>query len=448
MRSILTEKQSSIVSKFIWTVGAFGASLVIRFSTSIVQARLLGPEIMGIVVIVQAIRTGTDLLTDIGMEQNVVNSQHGDDPAFLNTVWTMQIMRGALVSLATAALSFALADFYGVPLEALLVVSLAPLIASLSSTSIMSLTRRLKVKQRSLFDLSTDAIALAINIGLALVMPTVWAPVLGILLGLVARSVLSYLLWHPPHRLMLDRSHAAAILGFGKWIMLSSLALYASLYLDRLFLGWAIDIALLGVYGLARTVSMLPVQLAGRLGYQIIYPVIAADREGSNLAARRELGSSRLRFLLLGAAGIGTVMASADWAVLVLYGHAFYEAGWMLFLLLCGSWIAVLASMGEAAVLGVGRPKVASLGNIVRIATMAIALPSGFAAAGLPGAIIGLGVGELARYGILASVQRQAGRSMLGQDALVTVAMVGVLAVLCLLRITLGLGLPWDALTP
>ena len=39
------------------------ASLVIRFLTNVILARLLGPEILGVIVVAQAVRAGTELLT-------------------------------------------------------------------------------------------------------------------------------------------------------------------------------------------------------------------------------------------------------------------------------------------------------------------------------------------------------------------------------------------------
>ncbi len=342
--------KSSIASKSLWTIGTYAASASIRFASNIVLSRLLGPEILGVVVIAQAIRTGCDLLTDLGPEQNVVHSPHGEDERFLNSLWTLQVVRGLLVSLACLALTPVLARFYRIDWAILAVVSAAPFLNSLMSTSIFSAAKRLDVKARNLFELSAEAVGLVITVVLALSLRNVWAPVLGILLSIAARSAMTYLMPHPRHRLLLDKVHAPAIFHFSKWIMLSSLSFYAAIYVDRLFLGRVVPLATLGVYGLARAISDLPNTVAGRLAFQIVFPFVAKRQNelepGS--PARRELAQTRRNFLLLVLVGIATVMAWSDWAVHILYGNRYAEAGWMLCLLLIGGWIAVLSSLNEA----------------------------------------------------------------------------------------------------
>lgn len=437
--------KSSIASKSLWTIGTYAASASIRFGSNIVLSRLLGPEILGVVVIAQAIRTGCDLLTDLGPEQNVVHSPHGDDERFLNSLWTLQVLRGLLVSLACLALTPVLARFYRIDWAILAVVSAAPFLNSLMSTSIFSAAKRLDVKARNLFELSAEAVGLVITVVLALSLRNVWAPVLGILLSIAARSAMTYLMPHPRHRLLLDKVHAPAIFHFSKWIMLSSLSFYAAIYVDRLFLGRVVPLATLGVYGLARAISDLPNTVAGRLAFQIVFPFVAKHQNelepGS--PARRELAQTRRNFLLLVLVGIATVMAWSDWAVHVLYGNRYAEAGWMLCLLLIGGWIAVLSSLNEATVFGRGEPQNVGLANLVRFLSMGGVLWLGFHWAGLPGALLALPASELARYAILMRAQLRLKTTFVAQDLALSAGLVALFAGWVALRLSLGLGVPW-----
>lgn len=438
----------SLASKSLWTMGTYAASAGIRFGSNIVLSRLLGPEILGVVVIAQAIRVGTELLTDLGMEQNVVHSPHGDEERFLNTVWTMQILRGLLVSIACAALSPLLARFYGIDITILFAMSVVPLLNSLMSTSLFSVAKRLDVRTRNLFELGSETIGLVINITLAFTLQNVWAPILGILLSIAVRAGLTYLLPHQRHRLVLDRVHAPAIFHFSKWIMLSSLAFYAAVYVDRLFLGRVVPLAVLGVYGLAKAVADLPNTVAGRLAFQVVFPFVASSDEG--LAAgsdrRRELAQARRNFLVLVLLGIATVMAWSDHAVILLYGRRYAAAGWMLCLLLVGGWIAVMSSLNEATVFGRGKPKNVGLANSTRFAVMALVLPLGFSVFGLPGALLALPAAELTRYLMLMQAQRRLGTTFLRQDGLMSLALLGLFGSWIALRLWLGLGVPWSAI--
>src|SRR5216683_1079260 len=176
---------SSIANKFLWTTGIYVSSIGVRFLTSVVLSRLLGPEILGVMVLANTVRVGAELLGDIGLEQNVIRSPHGNEARFLNTAWTIQLTRGLILSCVCLSLAPILSRLYNVQLDVLLAISAAPLLNSLASTSVFTLAKRLEVKKRNFFELTVESFGVVINIALALVMPTVWAPVLGVLLALI-----------------------------------------------------------------------------------------------------------------------------------------------------------------------------------------------------------------------------------------------------------------------
>ena len=438
-------KSGSIATKSLWTIGTYAASAILRFAGNIVLSRILGPEILGVVVIAQAIRVGCDLLTDLGLEQNVVHSRHGDDERFLNTVWTMQLLRGALVSLICLALAPILAHFYHVDTLILIAVSAAPLFNAMTSTALFTIAKRLDVRVRNLYEISSEAVGLAINIALAVTLRNVWAPILGILLSIAARSAMTWFLPHPRHRFLLDRTHAPSIFHFSKWIMLASLSLYAAVYVDRLYLGRIVTLAVLGIYGQARSIGELPNTVAGRLAFQIVFPFVAKhqDEIDPGTPARAELTRTRRHFLTLVLIGTATAMAWSDKAVLLLYGPRYAQAGWMLCLLLVGIWIAVISSLNEAIVFGRGQPRNVGLANAIRFFAMGATLPIGYALCGLPGVFFALPVSEVARYLILLKAQARFRLTYLAQDAALTLALAALFAAWIALRLTLGLNVPW-----
>lgn len=445
----MSDNRSSIAGKSVWTIGAYAGSAGIRFATNIVLSQLLGPAILGIVVIAQAVRTGTELLTDLGIEQNVVHSRHGDDPVFLDTAWTMQVARGLIIALAFACLSPLLAAIYEVDVAVLLAISVAPLLNSLQSTSLYGLARRLDVKTRNLFEIVAETAGLVINVVLAVTLQNVWAPILGILLAVGLRSALTYALPHRRPRVRFDRIHARDIFHFSKWIMLSSLALYAAVYVDRLYLGLVVSLAVLGVYGVARAIADLPTAVAGRLGFQIVFPFVARQQDGigAGTAAREELGNARRNFLILAMIGIALALSSSDWAVLLLYGARFQDAGWMVSILLVGTWISVIASLNEATVFGRGKPRNVSFANLTRFLIMAALLPVGYSLFGLPGALMALPAAECGRYLLLLPTQLREGTTFLKQDVILSLGLALLVGVLVAIRLAMGLGLPW-ALMP
>ncbi|WBO20858.1 oligosaccharide flippase family protein [Sphingomonas abietis] len=439
---------ASINARSWWTIGGYAVSTGIRFLTSVVLSHLLAPDILGVVVIAQAIRTGAELLTDMGMEQNVIHSPHGDEERFLNTVWTLQLLRGAGIAMVSVFAAYAVSRFYHVETAVLIAISAAPFLNSLASTSVFSLARHFEIKSKNLFELSVELIGFGINIALVLWLHDVWAPILGILGTIALRSAASYALPHQRHRLCVDRAFGRMIFGFSKWVMLSSLMLFGAVYADRLLIGHIASLAVLGIYGLARALSDVPSALASRLAMQILFPVVARDRIAADPLVRIELARARRNVLLLFLFGIATVMAWSDWVVDLLYDPRYRQAGWILFVLLASSWIAVLAWLGEATMFGQGKPRSVSFANVIRLLVMAAVLPLGYALFGLPGAVIALPASELARYGVLRIAQRKLPNSFVGQDAAFTLGFLLVLAAWLAIRAGAGFGVPWAGMSP
>src|SRR6478736_6077527 len=78
-----------ITKNAIWTAGAFGILQIIRLATSVVLTRLLAPELFGIMVIVNSLKAGIELLTDVGIGQSIIYNRNAEDSDFYNTAWTL-----------------------------------------------------------------------------------------------------------------------------------------------------------------------------------------------------------------------------------------------------------------------------------------------------------------------------------------------------------------------
>ena len=81
-------------------------------------------------------------------------------------------------------------------------------------------------------------------------------------------------------RLHLSKKYVWEIVHFGKWIFLSSAIYFFSSNFDRLYLGKVAPFALLGIYGVARSLSDTITVLVGRLSALIVFPYIAKSSDG------------------------------------------------------------------------------------------------------------------------------------------------------------------------
>lgn len=413
-----------------WVIATFGVSQLLRLVTGPVLAWLLAPAILGVLTLVNTLRTGIELISDVGIGQNIVVAENGDDPAFVSTAWTIQAIRGVALFLVGLAVSWPLALWYGNP-------SLAGIFALVSTVFAMTgfgaparflMQRRRQAKQLALYELALVGINSAVTIALASIWPTAWAMIVAIMLySLIVMASQFALMDRGVLRFRIDPVHAKTIFRFGRWIFLSSLIYFAGTNFDRLYLPMALPLALFGVYGVARMLGDTMTLLMQRLGNIVIFPAIARAA-GTLHQERARIVRLRGAGLLAMTAAVALGIAGGDLFVRVLYDHRYDGAQVMLPILMAGTWFSVQATMGEAVMLGLSVPARAAAGNAAKLVWAATLLPLALHWHGPIAAVAVIALADLPRYVMLAWGQRRQGLSFIGQDA--ALMLVGVVLTL------------------
>ncbi|BCH27654.1 oligosaccharide flippase family protein [Mesorhizobium sp. L-8-3] len=427
-----------------WTIGTYGLSVGLRFGSNIVLSRLVVPEVFGIMLVINTLRNGIELISDVGIGQNIVHNSAGEKQRFLDTAWTIQILRGAVLFSILFVAAAPLGKLYELPASAIQFSALTLVIMGAASISIYIMQRRLQIVRLNLFDLAMDFVSVALVVGLALYSPTIWSLILANVLAAAIRTVATYMLPHARNWFAWQPDYARQILSFGKWIYLASLLSFLCASFDKLYLGQSIPLALLGIYGIARNVADLPGALISRLGHSLVFPMIAREQDRPRSELRRHLSPLRLKLLLACALAMGFGTAFADYAVRIVYDERYHEAGWMLPVLLIGVWGAILCSINEYALLGVGKPLYGAAGNMAKLACLVVGIPLGLHVAGLLGAIVVLALSDVCRYFLILFGQRREHVSFFLQDVMMSALMLGLLGLLTLLRLEFGLGTAFD----
>jgi O-antigen/teichoic acid export membrane protein len=432
-----------------WTAGGFGVGQAFRLLTSIILARLLAPEIFGVMLIVNSVRTGVDLISDVGINQNIVQNKNSENPAFYNTAWTLQVIRGLLLWAICAAIAIPVANVYQAPILifALPIAALYFVFEGSSSISAFILQKRLSLRKLNLYLVVIDAISACAHVLLAVVSPTIWALVLGVLVASASKSIgTHFLVSDISCRFFLSKAYCYQIFSFGKWIFLSSIVYFASTNFDRLYLGTAMPFAVLGIYGIARSLADLIVALVVRLCSFVVFPFIASSTQVPPEQLRQRLKPKRLRILLLASLGLSVFAAVADLPIKILYDDRYQAAGWMLPIMTIGIWFSILCSINETTLLGLGKPNYGAVGNCFRFAYLLIALPNGFKHYGIAGVVIVVSLADLCRYLPIMIGQIHVRLSFFIQDSCLTVTTFLSIAFWVWLRWMLGFGTSFSSL--
>lgn len=415
------------VNQAMLTSGVFAALQVMRLVVNVLLAHLLAPAIFGVMALVNSLRSGVELLTDVGVGQNIIVNKQGGEPAFYSTAWTIQVLRGALLTLIAVALAWPIAYLYKKPdlFPILLVCSLIFLLTGVNSPARFLMQRASDIKGLSKMDIFNQVSGAAISIGFAYAMPSVWGMTWALVVSSAMVAAISYLFMRKaPLAITLDREHARTILTFGKWIFVSSLIYFAATNFDRLYLPTHIPLAMFGVYGISRSMSDLASMFMQRIGGNVVLPSVA--RAGDTLGER--LGRiAKLRFfgLAIVSVGLGAGVAISDIFVTLAYDARYEAAAVILPILLLGAWFAIQAAISENVLLGLSQPNYAAAANFAKLLWTVTLLPLTFAYGTLLQAFVVIAAADVPRYLTLAWAQRRAGLSFLRQDVVLLSLMLG-----------------------
>jgi len=390
------------------TVVSFGGQLgtqVLRLGSNLVLTRLLAPEAFGLMAIVNLVMLGLQQISHVGIQPALVRHPQGDEPRFLDTAFSMQALRGAMICAVAVALSLPAARFYGEPKLAplLAVASLGALITGLFSTKLMREIRRLAVTGPTLIDLAGQLSAVVATITFAWWRRDVWALVFGGMTGSLVRLALTHLaLPGPRNRFRWDREVAREIMSFGRWILLSTLFGFLALRLDVAILGKLLPMQLLGVYSVAIILPGIVRDVTVQVIQAVLMPALSETHRQGDGSLALGLARGRETTLPLGVVAVVGAALAAPAFFYVLYDPRYHEAGWMAQLSMIALWFTYLHETSGRALLVVGDARTWALASAVKALATAAGCALGFWLHGVTGLLLGLGAAALCGYAVVA----------------------------------------------
>ncbi len=410
-----------------WSVGAFAATVLIRTVSSITLSRLLDPAAFGIMALATSIAIGAELLSDGGLGQAIVRSPRGDDPVFLNTSWTMQIIRGVVLFAFLCAVAGPVAGAYGVN-ELVWIIPLAgigSILAGATSTNYDLLVRHSRQRALALFDLFAHIITTVAVIIVAVATRSIVAlAAASVLLHLIRLIVSHTVLDGPRNSLRLERAARTEMLHFGKWVFLATGVMFFNEQIDRILLGGLLSTTVLGVYALSYTIGSLPRELIKSVTSRAVFPVLSkANLESGTPGVGVVLRDMKRRYLPLLAVAVGAISTAMVPAALVMFDDRYAAAAWMAPALACGSWFAVLYWASSTAFLAIGQPANAVWANIAGLVWVLVWLPVLYSWIGVGGAVIAIATSEIPLYVTSQIALRRLGLTTIRVDLRCTIVM-------------------------
>lgn len=385
----MTGLRGRTLSAGAWSLGALLISQALRLGGNLIMARLLAPEMFGVMLIATTVAVVLALFSDIGLHQNIVQGTRGDDPVFLNTAWTLQVLRGFVLyamSLLLAAGIWLAQQWQWLPADSvyanpflpgvLAVTGMGALITGFQSTKLALAYRHFQQARVAFCELGAQLIGLLVMLGLGWWTASIWSLVAAGLVSSLVMSVGSHI-WisGPANHFRWESAAADELVRFGRWILLSSTLGVLAANGDRIWLGGFMSATQLGVYSIAILLLAAMEMAVHKLAAAMVLPALGSV---ARIGESEQLRQLYLRFRRLSDCtllfGCGLLFMTAPQIVGWLYDDRYAEAGPMFAALAC-SLFTLRYVVAQQLWMTLGQSRYLAWDNLLRFISLWLALP-------------------------------------------------------------------------
>lgn len=362
--------KARVVRSGFW-VGLSEAGLsVLGLVRSVVLARLLTPDIFGLMGLAMVVVRSLETFTRPGVAQALIARQQDFETAS-GTAFSMLVARGFFQAALLAAAAPWIGDFYEseqLPLM-LQVLAGAFILTGFRNINLIARQRELEFRKLTYLAQAANITGTAVTIAAAWWLRSVWALVIGQLMTALLNAVLSYVFVPGRPRFAFDRAVALDLIRYGKFITGSSILLYVATEIDSAVIGKVLDHAELGYYTVAFSIVHMTTTQLAKVSAGIMMP--AYSKLQNDLPALRNAYLRTLQLVMFAVlpASLGLILVAHP-LINVVYGEKWAPAAVPLQLLALFGLFRSLTAFTGYLFEGIGLPKIAFIQGAARLAVL------------------------------------------------------------------------------
>lgn len=361
-----------VIRSGLWIFSGNALTQVIRFVSNLIMTRLLAPEMFGLMALAGVFIFGLNLFSDIGLKQILIQNKRSDD-RFVNTIWTIQVVRGWLIWLLSAMVAmvfYLLAHNQMLPANSVYIdpsfpyivaiIGVNSIISGYESTKLVLGHRNLSLKINVQISIVGQIAGFFAMMVWAYFRPDVWALVVGSIVATLSQTICSNLMIEgKSNHFCWDKTIIDEIFHFGKWIFVSSIMGFLVMGSDKLILGGLVDATSLGYFAIAGLLVGAVVQLIGSMIHSVGFPALSETFRDNPSALQSVFYKLRLPFDLILLFSCSFLFVTADTIMTILYDDRYQSAGWILQIMAI-SLFEVRYRLASECFLAMGKPKIHS----------------------------------------------------------------------------------------
>jgi lipopolysaccharide exporter len=374
---------------------------VLAVVKSVILARLLAPEMFGLMGLCAIVIGAIETFTRPGIGQALIQRQSSFEDA-RDTAFTLLLARGAILAMLLFFIAPFAAAYYGESELGTMLqfLSIVFVVGGFLNINTIARQKELNFRLLTYVNQSSAVLGTVATITAAYVLRNVWALVIGQLFTTTLHTLLSYYFIPGKPRLRLDRKIALELLAYGKFITASSAILFLATNIDTAVIGKVLGTENLGYYVLAFTFASLVTSNISKLASGIMMPAYS-ELQGDHSSLRNAyLRTLNLVSFLIFPATAG-VLVTGSYIVHIVYGPKWAPAVGALQVLVIFGLLRSLAAINGYLFEGVGKPQISLYSGVARLVALGFLILPMTNAFGLVGAAASVAGAMLVQWLIL-----------------------------------------------
>jgi O-antigen/teichoic acid export membrane protein len=376
-------------------LSALTVAQIAALGRSVVLARMLGPEQMGLAAIIVVTAQFFDSITDTGTDRFLIQDRYGDTPEAVQLVHLVALLKGALIALLLIIFAESIARFTGAPAAAgaLAALAIVPFLNGFVNYQYRIAQRHHQFGPEAKIMFFGECSGLVGTAVAAFVVHNFTAVLYGLAVRALARVIVSQSLGSV-YRPRYASEPWQRLWKFSAPLLANGFLIFLATQSDRILISRYLGLADLGRYTVVLLLGWYPSSTIALFLGSVYLPLIAGARDdprGMRFTAN-QLESAAMLLAVMLAVGFAFVVPTL---LPLLFGSKFAAGPEVITLLgLVTSWRMMKCAPTTVAI-AIGRTNIMLVNNLLRLSGIACAVAGVYLVGGIVGIAGGLIAGEI-----------------------------------------------------
>ena len=270
----------TVMTNMLWRFAERCGAQGVSFVVSLILARLLAPEVYGIVALITVFTVILNLFVDSGLKNALIQKKDADQLDF-STVFYCNVVLGLVLYAGMAAAAPWIARFYQQPelVPCIRVLSLTLVLGGVNGVQTAVVSKRMQFRRYFYATLGGTLVSAVVGVAMAVMGYGVWALIAQRLVNQAIDTTILWMTvrWRPTWEFSLVR--LKPLFGYGSKILCSSLLDSLTGNVSGLLIGKLYTADSLAYYDKGKNVPFFVIQNIQTAVQSVLFPVLAEEQE-------------------------------------------------------------------------------------------------------------------------------------------------------------------------